>query len=231
MRPLLALLALVSFLRADPPRRMTLAFEDNFDGTALDPAKWSVPASTPPANLRVAEGRLSLGITEVANDGWVGVGVSSRRKFQQALGYFEASIRFGRHPGHHGVFRLMPEETPKPGARMAELYVAEGFGDDVVITWIRHHDGKALRDEKPSNLKPLPAGAAGDKFNTYGLEWTPRELTWYLNGRKVHSLRIGVAQDKLFLNLGHTVSEFEQPRLDRAKLPDNVEFDWVKVWR
>ena len=231
VRLLLALLALASALRADPPRKMTLAFEDNFDGAALDPTKWGVPASVNPADVRLREGKLILGISSPSKDVWQGSTVISKARFEQAMGYFEASIRFGRHPGHHGAFRLIGDRPLEPGAKFQELYVAEGFGADVVITWRKFNDGKALREEKPKELKPLPPGKAGEGFNTYGLLWTPRELTWYINGKKVMSARDGVLQDKLYLSLSHTVSEFELNRLDPAKLPDDVEIDWVKVWR
>ena len=231
MRPLLALLALACALRAEPPRKMSLAFEDNFDGAAPDPAKWLVPAFVKPADVRLRDGKLVLGISSTSKDLWQGSAVLSKSRFEQALGYFEASIRFGRHPGHHGAFRLIGDRPAEPGAKFQELYIAEGFGDDIVINWRKFNDGRVLRDEKPKDLKPLPPGKAGDSFNTYGLLWTPRELTWYINGKKVMSARDGVLQDKLHLSLSHTVSEFELSRLDPAKLPDDVQIDWVKAWR
>lgn len=232
MRPLVTLaLVLACALRADPPRKMTLAFEDNFDRPALDPAKWGVPSGVNPSDVRLRDGKLVLGISSPSKDLWQGSAVISKSRFEQAMGYFEASIRFGRHPGHHGVFRLIADRSNEPGAKFQELYVAEGFGDDVVITWRKFNDGRALREEKPKDLKPLPPGKAGDSFNTYGLLWTPRELAWYINGKKVMSARDRVLQEKLYLSLVHTVSEFEQSRLDPAKLPDDVEVDWVKAWR
>lgn len=231
MRSFLLLLAAAAFLRADPPRRMALAFEDNFDGPAIDPAKWGVPSSVKPADLRLADGKLVLGISSPSKDVWHGSAVISKNRFEQAMGYFEASIRFGRHPGHHGAFRLISDPPAEAGAKFQELYVAEGFGADTVITWRKFSDGKSLREEKPRELKPLPPGKAGDGFNTYGMLWSPREISWYINGRKVMSTRESVLQDKLYLSLSHTVSEFELSRLEPAKLPDDVEVDWVKVWR
>ena len=231
MRTLLLILAAAATLRADPPRKMTLAFEDTFDGAAVDPAKWLVPAHVPASIVRLRDGKLSLGLLSPSKDIWVGAALISKGRFDQSLGYFEASIRFGRHPGHHGSFRLIGERSAAPGARFQEFYVAEGFGDDTVITWRKFNDGKALREEKPRDLKPLPPGKAGDSFNTYGVLWSAREITWYINGKKVMSARDGVLQDKLFLSLGHAVSEFELPRLDPAKLPDDIEVDWVRAWR
>lgn len=227
---LLALLALPLVLRADPPRKMDLAFSEDFDAPALDKAKWTQVAALPAGNVRLADGKLRLGISRNEAGQWLGGAIVTRNRFEQAQGYFEASIKFGRHQGHHAAFRLVPPKMA-PGERFAEIYVAEGFGEDTVITWLRHNDGKALKDEKPRSLKPLAPGTAGTKFVTYGLLWDKRELTWYADGKKIHSVKVEVPQDKLFISLGSTVSEFELPKLDPAKLPDDIEVDWVKAWK
>ena len=231
MRLLLLLAAALPLaLRADPPRKMTLAFSEEFDGPGLDKTKWTQVAALPAGNVRLADGKLRLGISKNENNQWLGGAIVTRNRFEQMQGYFEASIKFGRNQGHHAAFRLVPPKL-NPSEKYAEIYVAEGFGEDIVITWLRHNDGKALRDEKPKNLKPLAPGTAGSKFVTYGLEWDRRELTWYADGKKIHSVRLEVPQEKLFISLGSTVSEFELPKLDPSKLPDDVEVDWVKAWK
>lgn len=229
LRPLACLL-LASLLQAEPPRKMSLAFSEDFDAPALDKAKWTQVASLPAGNVRIEDGKLKLGISRAPSGQWLGGAIVSRNRFEQAQGYFEASIKFGRHQGHHAAFRLVPPQI-KPSEPYAEVYVAEGFGEDILITWIRHNNGKALKDEKPKNLKPLAPGTAGSQFVTYGLEWDRRELTWYADGKKIHSLRVELPQDKLFVSLGSTVSEFEIPKLDPSKLPDDVEVDWVRAWK
>lgn len=231
MKSLLSLAAfLPCVLLASPTSRMTVAFSEDFEAPALDKTKWTQVAALPAGNVRIANGKLQLGISKNANDQWLGGAIVTRNRFEQMQGYFEASIKFGRHQGHHAAFRLVPPKI-NPTEKFAEIYVAEGFGEDIVITWLRHNDGKALRDVKPKNLKPLAPGIAGLKFVTYGLEWTRSELTWYADGKKIHSVRLEVPQEKLFLSLGSTVSEFELPKLDPAKLPDDIEVDWVKVWK
>ena len=231
MKSLIGLASLLPvLLLANPTSRMSVAFTDDFDAEVLDKTKWTQVATLPPGNVRLVKGKLQLGISKNASDQWLGGAITTRNRFEQMHGYFEASIKFGRHQGHHAAFRLIPPQM-KPSEKFAEIYVAEGFGEDIVITWIRHNNGKALRDEKPKNLKPLSPGTAGSKFVTYGLEWTRSELTWYADGKKIHSLRLELPQEKLFLSLGSTVSEFELPKLDPAKLPDDVEVDWVKGWK
>ena len=33
------------------------------------------------------------------------------------------------------------------------------------------------------------------------------------------------------IHLAHRVSEFERPNLNLKQLPDDVDIDWVKVWK
>lgn len=86
-----------------PYVKLKLAFSEEFDGAALDPAKWTFEGGTAAISLKA--GKLVIALTE-RPDGWQGSGVSTRDKFTQAFGYFEASIRFNAQRGHHGGFML-----------------------------------------------------------------------------------------------------------------------------
>lgn len=214
---------------ANPPRKMTLAFSDEFDGAALDPSKWAQASYSPAGTVVVKDGKLTLGIAKVADGQWKGGVVTSRGKFEQAQGYFEASIKAGAVQGHHLGFVLPPRDKKE---LYAEIYVAEAFGDDKVVCWVRYNDGNSLKDEKPAPpLAPFSGGAAHKEFHTYGVLWKAKELTWYIDGKEVFSTKKVVAKDPATLSLIHTVSEFEVPKLDPSKLPDDVQFDWVKVWK
>ena len=216
-------------LMADPPRKMTLAFTDDFAGSQVDTKKWTVPASSPANTVSVRDGKLVLGITQV-NGTWTGGALISKDLFELSQGYFEINAKMGTFPGHHFGFRLLP---PDKKEIYSEIYVVEAFGADSLITWIRYNDGKALHDEKPlTSLKPFTTpGMASSKFNTYGLLWRDHEYTWYINGKEVYTTKKGLTKDRLCISLVHTVSEFELPKLDPAKLPDDIQVDWVKAWK
>lgn len=214
---------------ANPPRKMTLAFSDEFDGAALDTTKWAAASYAPAGTVTVKDGKLVLGLAKDANGTWKGGVVTSRNRFEQSQGYFEASIKAGANPGHHLGFLLTPKDKKE---MFAEIYVVENFGADTLVTWVRHNDGKSLKDEKPSPaLKPFSGGESSKAFHTYGVLWKDKELTWYIDDKEVYSTKKVMAKDPAFLSLVHTVSEFELPKLDPAKLPDDVQFDWVKVWK
>ena len=228
MRPLyLCFLAAVAL--AKPPKQMTLAFSEDFDGPDIDPAKWTEAARSPAGTVSIKDGKLVLGIAKCPDNIWRGGAINTRGHFSQGLGYFEASIQAGEHQGHHLGFILPPHDKKE---LYAEIYVVEAFGDDRIVTWVRYNDGTALRDEKPSpEIKPFKGGAAHKDFHVYGVLWEEKELTWYIDGRKVFATKKVTNKDPACISLGHTVSEYEIPRLDPSKVPDDVRFDWVKVWK
>lgn len=225
----LCLCLLTAVAVANPPRKMTLAFSDEFDGPAIDAAKWNQVATSPAGTVTLKDGKLVLGVQRCPDNIWRGGSVNTRNRFDQAQGYFEASIKAGRHPGHHAGFVLPPKDKKE---LYAELYVAELFGDDKVVTWARHNDGTALKDEKPAPpIHPFKGGESAKDFHVYALLWKDKDLAWYIDGKEVFATKKVTAKDPAFISLGHTVSEFEIPKLDPSKLPDDVQVDWVKVWK
>jgi len=226
MRRLLYCILPLVAVAADPTSKLKLAFSEEFDGAALDPAKWTFEGGTAAISLKA--GKLVIALTE-RPDGWQGSGVSTRDKFTQAFGYFEASIRFNAQRGHHGGFMLRNKVTAEPPA--ATLYY-ECFGEDKLVPWAKVGDSKGVRELRPVKtdlvLKP---GQVSKGFNTYGFLWTDKAYTWYFNGRAVHKLDKPEVKEAMHVNLAHWVSDFERKDLVPSKLPDDVEVDWVKVWK
>jgi len=226
MRPLLLCLAPLVGFAADPTAKLKLAFSDEFDGASVDTAKWTFEGGSQAVTLK--GGKLVLALVE-RPDGWQGSAVSTRDKFSQVQGYFEASIRFNAQRGHHGGFLLRNKTTSEPPA--ATLYY-ECFGEDKVVPWAKIGDSKGVRELRPVKtdlvLKP---GQVSKGFNTYGFLWTDKAYTWFFNGKAVHKLDKPEVKEAMHLNLSHWVSDFERKDLVPGNLPDNVEVDWVKVWK
>ena len=226
MRLLPCCLLPLAVVAADPTAKLKLAFSDEFDGAALDAAKWTYEGNAQAASLK--GGKLVLTLID-RPDGWQGTAVSTREKFIQAYGYFEASIRFNAQRGHHGGFLVRNKATAEPPA--ACLFF-ECFGEDKLIPWAKVADSKGVRELRPVKtdlvLKP---GQVSKGFNTYGFLWTEKAYVWYFNGKVVHKLDKPEVKEPMHLNLAHWVSDFERKDLVPGKLPDDVEVDWVKVWK
>ena len=230
MRLFLLLMAAGS-LAADPTSGKKLTFSDDFNGENVDETKWNLPANK--ETVSIVKGgkdkvlRISL---RKAEDMIQWNGLTTNGKFEQMYGYFEASVRMPAYKGHTAIYRLMPADE-KAAPNM--LLIFEGLGADQVMPWARRNDDSGQRDYRPEGkmTQYLKPGEAAKKFNTYGILWTDKSFVWFINGKKVHQVDKQDVAKPMRIHLAHRVSEAERPSLNLKQLPDDVDIDWVKVWK
>ncbi|MBM3867558.1 MAG: glycoside hydrolase family 16 protein [Verrucomicrobia bacterium] len=230
MKNLLSLLALTATLSAvNPASNMKLAFSDEFDGPALDASKWSVYGE-PTAMSFVTVGKSkALRITLMKREDMIQTN-GIRSKHEQVRGYFEASIRMNANPGHTGNMSIRGKDD-KVVPYILALW--EGTGDDYLQPWARYLDDKGQHDLRSTEggKKILKGGEPSKKFNTYGLLWTEKGFAWFVNGKQIHKVdRISITEP-MNVQFSHRCGEWERPKLVLKDLPDDVDIDWVKVWK
>ena len=86
-----------------------------------------------------------------------------------------------------------------------------------------------FRPEKP--LPPMKSGDVSKKFHTYGFLWTEKAFAWYIDGKPVHKLERKEFVRPMHVTLTHRILEEDRPKLNLKSLPDDVDIDWVKVWK
>ena len=57
-----------------------------------------------------------------------------------------------------------------------------------------------------------------------------QEMT-LLRAEQVHKVERAAGDQPMSLNFSHRCGEWERPNLKLNQLPDDVEVDWVKVWK
>lgn len=186
---------------AAPPAGYSLVWEDQFDGAALDMAKWNQytgMGSTPdvyytPEAVSVAGGALTLNTyTEGGThySGWI----NTENKYQPQYGYIEARINFGAPEKLNAGFWLMnplANQYGDPWNHGLEMDVAEHgkldwLGNDVSnmassnINWGQYGEDW---DNHPSlGSGPRGSGLASG-YHTYAVEWTPTGQKYYIDGQ------------------------------------------------
>jgi endo-1,3-1,4-beta-glycanase ExoK len=173
-----------------PPRslpQMGNAFLDRFDGAELD-SRWFVSdgwsngdwmendwrkgqLSLTPEGLRITLAAAPEGSDKPFASGEL-------RTYEEfRYGYFEVRMRLPRGPGLvTGAFTYSHREGLRPNEIDIEIL---GRSPDKLETTI-HENGRAT-----SKKIPLPFNAA-DGFHTYGFDWQPTYVRWYVDGVMVH---------------------------------------------
>jgi hypothetical protein len=230
MKYLLTLLAAVAFA-VDPSSGKKLTFSDDFTGDKVDEKKWLISANADTVSIVKGGKDKVLRISLRKADDMIQYNIlSTRGKFEQQYGYFEASIRMPAYKGHTGYIRIAPNDE-KLNPTIMVLF--EGLGADQLVPWARKIDDGGQRDFRPEGkgTQFLKAGEASKKFNTYGILWTEKSYTWFINGKKVHQVDKNDVPRPVNIQLSHRVAEFERPNLNLKQLPDDMDVDWVKVWK
>lgn len=232
MKTLLSLLALTATLSAaNPASNMKLTFSDDFDGPALDAAKWATQGEPTAMSFFKTPKVSGLRITLIKKEDMIQTnGISTRGKLEQTRGYFEASMRMPGYKGHTGNFSIRGKDE-KVLPHMLALW--EGTGADNLAPWARYLDDKGQHDLRSDmgGAKILKAGEPSKKFNTYGILWTEKAFTWWVNGKQIYKADRALGDAPMFLTFTHRIGEWERPNLNLKTLPDDLEIDWVKVWK
>ena len=171
-----------------------LLFEDNFEGTELNPAKWSrCPEWVRCNGLCVwndsmayvdGEGHLILRMEWDGENKRVRSGaVWTNGLFENAFGYYEARIKFPVAPGTWGAFWMMQgnlnETTPDKGL---EIDIVESIGNEKdLYQYVLHWNYPDLHSFYPprENVVNIYDG----EFHTFGVLRAEEGYTFFVDGK------------------------------------------------
>jgi hypothetical protein len=227
----------------------TLMFSDDFNSLNLSPNGvgsfnwydpgmfWESPA--PYSNISTSNSALSLlwkngqgtsdtSLATAAKDG------SSYHAWR--YGYFEARMRWDTVTGAWPAIWLIPVQgITCGGCEQGELDIFEGQGASPNVFTGTIHDWNS----------PTGAHSAGKNYNlgsvdlsqyhTYGVLWTPGQVTWYFDNQALYSFPTYSIfdQQKYYLIIGSQEgANWSYGNLSNVTASQiGVNVDWVRVWQ
>lgn len=238
---------------AIPSTGYTLAWHDEFDGANLDMTKWSHYApgprreavNVPEAVTLDGQGHLVITTSRVDVPDQKAAGgkkseyhtgmITTRDTYQTRYGYFEARIQFQREVGHWSAFWIqtptMSNPVGDPAKAGVEIDIIEYLRNGTYPTKAQHTihwDVRTPQQKRDFAAPEIPAIAEG--FHTYGCEWTPEVLIFYVDGRETWRTSKAVPQTNEYMILSLEVGKWADD-ISKAKLPDSMLVDWVRVWK
>ena len=198
--PLVVLATGTSCTKKTTASALVLAWQDEFDGPAgqlPDPSRWTFDVGTGWGNSQLEydtarpenvslDGAGHLLITARKED-WLGQSytsgrITTRGKFEQSGGRFEARMRMPSGQGMWPAFWLLGNDVATAGwPACGEVDIMEYRGQEPLIVHGSLHGpgysgGSALTRAYSA---PAPLDSA---FHVYALEWSASKITWELDG-------------------------------------------------
>ena len=193
-----------------PPGGWALVWRDEFDGSAIDPAKWSFEVNgggggnnelqyytARPENAFVANGRLTLQALReryCSTDGcrdFTSARVRTLNKGDWLYGRMEVRARLPRGQGLWPAAWMLPSDNAYGGwAASGEIDIMEavntgGSGGNTVHGTL--HYGGAWPNNTHKGGQTTPATSVADNFHDYAVEWEPNQIRFYVDGALYHT--------------------------------------------
>ena len=217
----------------------TLKFDDEFNGTSLNTAKWSTgwhgsgitrPANTmeddcdDPAEVSEGGGALSLSLVQQSEDcgdtePYAAGLVSTMGKFSFTYGFIQARVWLPEVPGNPGDVANWPgvwtdgQNWPEDG----EIDIAEGLNGQACA----HFHGP----DNPKGVKVgCPSGNYTNGWHTFAANWEPGSVTYYYDGVDIGSVTSGVTSAPMFIILQNAAG-------GDLSAPATMKVDYMRVWQ
>jgi len=237
-----------------------LVWEDDFIGTSLNNEKWGYQIGgdgwgnnelqyyTNGENTEVSNGSLKIIAKEDAanaypNNAYTSSRIKSQFKGDWRYGKMEASIKLPFGQGIWPAFWMMPSESIYGGwPTSGEIDIMEYLGHETNKTYGTCHFGNAWNDKGSSGTSTtLASGNFTSSFHTFGIEWEPGEIRWYLDGNLFHTAKETDSdfnnynwpfdqQFHFILNIAVGGSWPGSPNASTT-FPQTMEVDWVRVYQ
>lgn len=224
-------------LEAAPPAGYRLAWQDEFEGAALDEDRWQYRTDVRfwstqlPGNVSVSDGLLHLHLRRetVGSTSYTAGGVISRMLFR--YGYYAARMKVPPGGGWHTSFWMMRYNRPADATAAIELDVIENDSVDPLKYGVNTHRHLPAPHLTYGNKNVTTPSLSAD-FHVFGCEFTPATIRYFFEGTLVQTVdATQFAHDDLNIwlttvaaPLGGTTS------VDDSQLPAAALFDWVRFY-
>ncbi|HEX8792185.1 MAG TPA: family 16 glycosylhydrolase [Polyangiaceae bacterium] len=179
-------------------RVLTFSDEFNESSSAPDPAKWAywsigesasgpgwgLEDDTPSADV-VQNGNLVITATQAADGGIVSGSITTKGKFQQTYGHWEASIKVPSGAGTWPAFWLMGDTNGQGWPTCGEIDIVEVVSPMPQTAYGTIHSGNtsdATQNTSTGGSYMLASGNLSDGYHLYALDWSKDSIAFSVDG-------------------------------------------------
>lgn len=253
MTPFLVMLCLAAPISGE------LIWSDEFDGATLSSDRWAKAEDCwgggnderqcyTSANVSLSDGLLRITALRQAyrDRAFTSGKVLTRGKASFLYGRIEVRAKLPEGQGLWPAIWLLPEhDNYGPYPQSGEIDLAEavnlgapcqcGGGKERRVFGALHHGWTPETNRQTGGDRPLPISSDG--FHVFTLVWTPKRMTWLVDGRRYFSTTTRRPFDQRFhliINLavgGRWPESHNASGVDTDALPAALLVDWVRVYQ
>ena len=213
------------------PGNWRLDWADEFNDGSLDGWRTNIwwgktdgmgDESTSPNNVSVSGGNLNLTATR-SGSSYPGGLVTSEGVHSFQYGYVEARVDLPTGQGFFPAFWMLPTNHDDG---LGEIDIVEYVGGpEAHLNY--HIDGPGDDAESDDfNMSSWP----DQGYHTYGVDWQRDKITWYIDGRAVHSTT-NYTHTPMYVILNLAVGgDWAGSPNSSTQVPSSMKVDYVRVW-
>jgi beta-glucanase (GH16 family) len=167
--------------------------------------------------------------------------ITTREKFEQTYGKFEAKIKMPAGQGLWPAFWMMGNNVDTAGwPNNGEIDIMEIIGSEPSTLYGTVHGPGYSGEDGIGGSTTLPGGAKfADDFHLFAVEWSPEQIIWTLDGTQYLSLKKSqlpagkrwVFDHPFYLLLNLAVGGvWPGPPNAQTKFPATLLVDYVRVY-
>lgn len=224
-----------------------LVWSDEFDGNAVNTSNWNFETGGggwgnnekqyyQAANATVGNGNLMITAKKenVGGHAYTSARLITAGKRQFKYGRFEARIKLPQGQGQWPAFWMLGADIgTNPWPRCGEIDIMENTNNSNVVLGTMHWFNTAY-SYYGGNTATTPTD-----YHTYRVDWTPTEITWFVDGVQYHVGNIanninGTEEfhNPFFLLLNMAIGgNLPGQNIDESRLPATMFVDYVRVYQ
>ncbi len=237
-----------------------LVFSDEFDlpdGSQPDPTRWTASQrqgavwnrwiSPSPDVAFTRDGRLvcrAMPNPDTATDDvpMLTGAVETRNKFAFTYGRVEVRLRTNLHTGNFPAAWMMPQPPCAAWPAAGEIDIFECLDSENRTYHTVHSHWTYDLNHKSDPASSFNTPVYVSQWHVYGLEWTPEQLTWSIDGRTVGTYARSASSAVLeqgqwpfdhpfYIILNQSVGNGSWAKEADTAFTYETEFDWVRVYQ
>jgi beta-glucanase (GH16 family) len=220
-----------------------LKFRDEFSGNALDRKKWSTTfpwgARTIASNdeleyyaddaFKVAHGilRIRADRRRVGKFTYTSGMITSYASFDSTYGYYEIRAKVPKGKGLWPAFWLVPQDQSSP----PEIDVLEILGNKTkTIVMTNHYMDVSGVTQSSARSWTGPDFSQG--FHTFGIEWRPGRIVWYVDGAARFQTTTGIPSKPMYVIADLAVGGVLPGTPDATtRFPSYLDIDYIRIYQ